>query len=80
MIWEECDDGIDNNCDHQIDEGCDGDDDDDDDDSGAPPGDDDDSGEGCSCGSNLTALPGSTVWAFGLALGFLLLGRRSASD
>jgi hypothetical protein len=80
MIWEECDDGIDNNCDHQIDEGCDGDDDDDDDDIGPPPGDDDDSGEGCSCGSNLTTLPGSTVWVLGLALGLLFLGRRSASN
>ena len=79
MVWEECDDGIDNNCDHQIDEGCDGKGDDDDDDDTPPPlGDDDDDG-GCSCQESIVGEAGGPSRSFGLlcgVLGLALLRRR----
>lgn len=79
MVWEECGDGIDNNCDHQIDEDCDEKGDDDDDDATPPTGDDDDGDdEGCSCQDSIVGGGGQSLF-FGLlcgALGPVLLRRR----
>jgi|GEM_PF-1644647 len=78
-ILEQCN-GIDDNCNHETDEGCGDDDDaaDDDDDATTPaPGDDDDSTDGCDCGSSLAgqnAMP--TGLALVLALGSVALYRR----
>ena len=69
MTWEECDDGIDNDCDHLIDEGCDdekGDDDDDDDIPWEPPV----AEEGCDCESSMV---GSTRSGLGVLFGMIAL-------
>ena len=57
IALEVCDDDVDNNCDHVVNNGCGDDDDaatDDDDATAFPPGDDDDDAD-CDCGSNLAA-------------------------
>jgi MYXO-CTERM domain-containing protein len=77
---EECGDGIDNDCDHEVDEGCGDDDDaadDDDDDATAnPPGDDDDDdATDCDCNSSL-ADAGPITGAWMLLLGGLVAIRR----
>jgi len=79
LAWEECDDGIDNDCDYEIDEGCDGadDDDDDDDDTTPPPGDDEEEGCGCEASLAPSNVEAGTFSLAALVL-FLCAARRRA--
>ncbi len=80
---EECGDGLDNNCNHEVDEGCGDDDDDtsDDDDATAPPpGDDDDDDDGCDCESSVAATgagPGAALLALVALAGLVRRVRRA---
>jgi len=79
LSFEDCADDIDNDCDHEVNEGCD---DGDDDDDTVDPGDDDDDDEeeGCSCESSLAgASPARAAGAAvlgGLWLGLAVYRRR----
>ncbi len=68
--FEDCDDDLDNDCDHVVNDGCDPEGDDDDDTTADPPGDDDDDDGGCDCSSS---VPGRSPPAGPLAL-LLLIG------
>lgn len=84
LAFEDCTDEVDNDCDHEVNEGCGDDDDaaDDDDTADAPADDDDDDDGGCSCSSSVAETT-TLRTAAGLG-GLLLLGlagyRRSRGN
>ena len=74
-LAEECN-GYDDDCDHEVDEGCDGDDDDSAGDDDDTVGDDDDDEGGCDCGSSMVPAEGSGGLLALALLGGLAIRRR----